>query len=126
MMRTLLCFFFLAAVAGFAMDDFNVSGKWSGSFNMLGPDGSTKDSTAVLMLKQNGSEITGSVGPNEGEQHHITKGKIEGNKLMLESADGEMSIKFDLALVGDRITGDVNASGEGHTMKAKIDVKREK
>ena len=116
----------LAAFAGIAVADVNVTGKWSGSFNAVGPDGQTKDSTAVLVLKQNGSEITGTVGPNEGEQHEITKGKIEGDKITLESNDGGIAIKFDLALAGDRITGEANAVGEGRTLKAKIDVTRAK
>ena len=125
-MRALLCLLVLGAVAGSAAADVDVTGKWWGSFNVSGPDGQTKESTAVLLLKQNGTEITGSVGPNEGEQHEITRGKIEGDKITLESADGGVVIKFDLMLDGGRITGDVNAAGEGRTMKAKIDVKRTK
>src|SRR5215471_12225495 len=124
-MRTLLCFLVLAAL-GFAVADVDVTGKWSGSFNAVGPDGQTKNSTAVLELKQNGSEITGTVGPNEGEQHEITKGKIEGEKITLESTDGGLAIKFDLTLAGDRMTGEANAVGEGRILKAKIDVKRAK
>jgi len=123
--KAIFCMLLLAAVS-MAVPDTNVTGKWSGSFNITGPNGETKDSTAVLVLKQNGSEITGSVGPNESEQHTITKGAIQGDKITLESADGQMSIKFDLALAGDHITGDVNAEGEGRTMKAKIDVTRAK
>src|SRR5215469_277992 len=125
-MRILLCFLVLVALAGIAVADVNVTGKWSGSFNVVGPDGQTKDATALLVLKQTGTEITGSVGPNEEEQHTITKGKIEGDKISLESVDGEISIKFELTLSGDRITGDVNAAGEGRTMKAKLDVARAK
>jgi hypothetical protein len=126
LMRALLCFLILAAFAGLAVAEVNVTGKWSGSFNVIGPDGQTKESTAMLVLKQNGSEITGTVGPHEGEQHQITKGKIEGDKITLEAAEGEHAIKFDLVLDGDRITGEANAAGEGRTMKAKIDVKRAK
>jgi hypothetical protein len=125
-MRILVCFLILAAFAGFAAADADVTGKWSGSFNVVAQDGQTKESTALLVLKQNGSEITGTVGPNEDERHEITKGKIEGDKITLESADGGITIKFDLALAGDRMTGDVNAAGEGRTMKAKIDVTRSK
>jgi len=126
-MRAFLCILVLAAAfAGAAVADTNVTGKWTGTLKATGPDGETKDGTAILMLKQNGTDITGSVGPDEGEQHEITKGKIEGGKITLESADGGVTIKFDLALVGDRITGDVNASGEGRSMKAKLDVTRAK
>ena len=125
-MRAFMCFLLLVAFAGLAVADVNVTGKWSGSFNVTGPDGQTKESTAVLLLKQNGSEITGTVGPHGGEQHEITKGKIEGDKITLEAVDGAHAIKFDLVLDGDRITGEANAAGEGRTMKAKLDVKREK
>ena len=125
-MRTLLLFIVVAALAGIAIADTNVTGKWSGSFNVMDENGGTKESTAVLMLKQSGSEITGTVGPDEGEQHAITKGKIDGDKITLESADGNVSIKLDLALAGDRITGNVNAVGEGRNIKGKIDVMRAK
>jgi hypothetical protein len=125
-MRTIFCVLLLGALALVAIADTNVTGKWSGSFKMIAGDGEAKDSTAVFLLKQNASEITGSVGPNEGEQHQITKGKIDGDKIALEVADGDVVIKLDLVLAEDRITGDVNAAGEGRTLKGKIDVKREK
>jgi hypothetical protein len=111
----------VAAAAG-----ADVTGKWSGSFKMTAPDGQVRDGTALIVLKQTGSDITGTVGPNEGEQHAITKGKIEGDKLSLESSDGGMVLKLDLVLTGDRIAGDVTASGEGRNMKAKLDVTRAK
>ena len=125
-MKALLLFIVVAALAGIAIADTNVTGKWSGSFNVMDENGGTKESTAVLMLKQSGSEITGTVGPDEGEQHAITKGMIDGDKITLESADGNVSIKLDLALAGDRITGNVSAVGEGRSMKGKIDVTRAK
>jgi len=124
-MKTLL-FLLMSALALAAAPDTNITGNWSGTFVVTDPSGQTKDSTALLMLKQTGSEITGSVGPNEGEQHTITKGKIEGDKITLESADGQMTIKFELALVGDRITGDASAARDGQAMKAKLDVTRAK
>jgi hypothetical protein len=124
--RTILCMVVLGALALAAAPESNVTGKWTGSLNLIGPDGQAKDSTALLVLKQTGTEITGTVGPNEDERHAITKGRIEGNKIVLESADGELSIKFDLTLAEDRITGDVNAVGEGRTLKAKLDVTRAK
>jgi len=104
----------------------DVSGNWSGSFKATGPDGENHDSSALLMLKQSGSEITGSIGPSDGEQHTISKGKIEGDKITIESADGAMVVKLDLVLTGDRIAGDVTVNGEGRTMKGKLDVTRAK
>jgi len=115
-LATLLLFTGLALAA-------DVSGKWTGTFSATGDQGK-EDGTAVLLLKQNGSEITGSVGPTVDEQHTISKGKIEGDKITLESNDGGMVLKLDLVLAGERISGNVTANGEGRSMKATIDVKR--
>jgi len=124
-MRVFVCCLILAALAGVVFADVNVTGKWSGSSKLIDAEGQARDSTAVLLLKQNGSEITGSVGPNEDELHAL-KGKIEGDKITLEANEGGLSIKFDLKLAGDRITGDANVTGEGRSMKATIDVTRAK
>jgi hypothetical protein len=111
----------VAAAAG-----ADVTGKWSGSFALTRPDGETRESTAVLVLKQTGSEITGTLGPNEGEQHAITKGSIEGDKMvLLVDAEGR-KVKFDLVLAADRITGDVDIAMEGQIAKAKLNVTRSK
>jgi len=40
-----------------------------------------------MMLKQRGTEITGTAGPNENEQHLALKGKIEGDKITLVAED---------------------------------------
>jgi hypothetical protein len=124
-MRTVLCILLLGAMALVAAPDTNITGKWSGSF-VITRDGETKDTTAVLVLKQNGSEVTGTVGPNEEEQHAITKGTIEGDKITLTADHEGMVIKFDLVLAADRITGDVNMARDAETAKAKIDVTRAK
>jgi hypothetical protein len=125
-MRTLLCLFVLAALACAAIADVDVTGKWSGSFNMTGPNGETKDGTALLMLKQSGTDITGSVGRNEDEQFVIQKGKIEGDKITLEADHGGNIMKIDLVLAANRITGEAHMSADGQTLKAKIDVSRTK
>ena len=125
-MKAFLCFLILAAFAGVAMADGGITGKWTGSLNMTSPNGETRESTALLVLKQNGAEITGTVGPNEEEQVPIVKGKIEGDKITMEAEHDGHSIKFDLVLAADRITGEANMSGEGQTAKAKLDVTRAK
>ena len=124
-MRTFLCFLVLAVLAVAAVADVDVSGKWSGTFNMTGPDGD-KDGTALLILKQNGTDITGSVGPSEDEQFPIQKGKIEGDKITLEADHDGHTMKIDLVLAADRITGEAHMSAEGQTLSGKIDVSRAK
>ena len=117
---------FLVLVLTMSASAADATGKWTGSFNVTRSDGDTKESSAVIVLKQNGSELTGSAGPNEDEQHPIQKGKIEGGKITLEVEDDGTVIKFELALAGDHITGEANGSHDGQTMKAKLDLTRAK
>src|SRR5215469_13184615 len=84
-MRTLLCILVLAFSGIAIADDVSATGKWSGSFKISHANGETEDSTAILVLKQTGTEITGTVGPNEDKQLPIQKGKIEGAKITLEA-----------------------------------------
>jgi hypothetical protein len=125
-MRTFLCFLVLAVLACAAVADVDVSGKWSGTFNRTGPNGEKDEGTALLILKQSGTEITGTVGPSEDEQFPIQKGTIEGNKITLEADHGGHTMKIDLVLADDRITGEAQMDAEGQTLKAKIDVSRAK
>ena len=124
-MKTILCFLMLGALALVAAPEANVTGKWSGSF-VVTRDGQTNDSTAYLVLKHTGSEITGTVGPNESEQYPIKSGKIDGEKItLLVDHDGRV-VNFDLVFAADRIKGDVKMSREGQTATAKLDVGRAK
>src|SRR5450432_53027 len=117
-MKTLACFLLLLGLA-LSAAAADITGNWSGTFNMTRSDGESNEGEALLVLKQNGSEITGSVGPNESERIPIAKGKIEGDKITLETAGGEgPAIKFELVLEGDHIKGDASGSHDGQTMKA--------
>ena len=123
-MRSLLCLLVAATLAVAA--DVDVTGKWEGSFKLTGPNGETNDSTAVMILKQTNTAITGTVGPNEEQQFPIVKGKIDGDKITLEADRDGNPLNFVLVLAAGRISGDVQMSREGQTMKAKIDVGRSK
>jgi hypothetical protein len=126
-MRTLLYFLVLAVLAaGITLADANVTGKWSGTFNSIGPDGEARESTTVMMLKQSGSEISGTFGPNESEQAMTLKGRIEADKITLAAEDEGRTVKFDLVLAADRIAGEVNMVHGGQSSKAKINVTRAK
>jgi len=106
----------------------DVSGKWSGTFTQMRSDGTSEDGAAFMVLKQTGSEITGTGGPDEGEQWPIQKGKIEGNKITGQVQDPNgATFTLSLMLEGDHIKGDVTVtSPEGETMKAKLDMTRVK
>jgi hypothetical protein len=125
-MKALLCGFLLvssALVAAAAGTD--ITGKWSGSFDINGPDGVRND-TAFLILKQAGSEITGSVGPNEDQQFPIIKGKIDGEKITIEADHEGSTIKLALVLAEGHIKGDASMEMNGENATAKLDVTRVK
>jgi len=114
---------FLAPVL-MAADDF--TGKWSGSFVMTFSDGDTKDSTAFMDLKQKGAEITGTAGENPDRQWAVQKGKVEENKVTFEVQTEGPLIKFDLTLVDGHLKGEAKAEHEGKSMKAAVDLQRQK
>jgi len=113
----------LSAVSLFA----DVTGKWSGSFDVT-VDGETKADTALLNLKQAGTKITGTAGPNEEKQMTIRAGSIDGNTLTLEVEPDDNDhpvIYLTLVVDGDHMTGSAKAENQEHKMTAKLDLKRE-
>ena len=122
-MTRLLCCFLLTAAAMFA----DVSGKWSGSFDITGPDGQTTANNAFLDLKQSGDDLTGTGGPNEEHQFAITKGKIDGNDLTFEikTEDGP-SLTFELHLDSEHMLGSAKGDIQGMSITAKLNLSRVK
>jgi hypothetical protein len=122
-MKTLACTLLLALCA-FTAIAADAAGKWNGSFTPEGQDAST----GLLILKQSGTEITGTGGPTADQQYPLANGKIDGNKITLElQHPSGMVLKMALVLDGDTLKGDASATGpQGEAMKAKLDLKREK
>jgi hypothetical protein len=116
----------LAVVLAVAASAADLTGAWSGTFTITMPDGKTSDDTVHLVLKQNGSTITGTAGPNAEQQVPIAKGTITGNKVMLEVPVPDGMFKFDVALEGEHLKGDVIRTAGGESMKAKMDATRVK
>jgi hypothetical protein len=103
-----------------------LTGKWSGSFDITNSNGETKADTAYMSLKENGGEVTGTAGPNAEKQWTIQKGKLEGQKLTFEvrMEDGGLLV-FNLTFDGASIQGDVKGTGNGgEEMSAKTNLKR--
>ena len=114
---------FLAPVL-MAADD--LTGKWSGSFVITFSDGETKDAKAFMDLNQKGAEITGTAGESPDRQWAIQKGKVEENKVTFEVQTEGPLIKFDLTLVDGHLKGEAKAEHEGKSMKAAVDLQRQK
>ena len=123
--------FFLMALLAFTMPlcaATDGTGKWSGSFEFK-QDGETHTETAYLILKQDGTTLSGSGGPNEERQMPIRNGKVDGSKVTFEIAmDQDRVMSFTFQSDGDTLAGDVSGPDKetGAHRTAKVSLKREK
>jgi hypothetical protein len=116
----------LSVVLALVASAADVSGTWSGTLKISGPDGQIQDDTIHLILKQDGGKLTGTAGPSAGEQLPIEKGAVDGDKITMEVPIPNGAFQFVVALEGDHLKGDVTLAAGGQTMKAKMDATRAK
>ena len=111
----------LAAVTAAPAD---VKGKWDGKLTSQRDDGTMAEDTVLLILDQKEATVTGTVGGNESDQHPITSGTIEGNKLTIlaKHTNNDREYKIELTIETDELKGTV-VSG---TRKAEIVAKKRK
>lgn len=122
-MKTALVCSILVVAAALTAAAADVTGKWTGSFT---PENGG-DQSALLVLKQNGTAITGTAGPDEDRQWPIRVGKVEGNKVTVEvQADNGAIYRCEMTLDGDHMKGDLTATQGDQTMKAKLELSRVK
>ena len=102
----------------------DITGKWAGTLTAQRPDGTTREDSALLILEQKGTDITGTIGGTDADQHPITKGTIDGNKVSIQArtVNGERELLLELTLDGDEMKGTIT-SGE---RKGQVALKRSK
>ncbi|MBZ5623605.1 MAG: hypothetical protein LAQ69_33505 [Acidobacteriia bacterium] len=124
-MKTVSVCFLLGVVMVATAAAADVNGKWSGSFT---PENGN-NGTAYLVLKQSGTTITGTAGPDESQQWPIQTGKIQGDKVSVvvkSTGDGTV-YKCEVVLAGEHLQGDCAvAQTDGQSLKAKLDLTRVK
>jgi hypothetical protein len=104
-------------LAAFAAD---LNGTWTGSAKGM----EERDHGAILHLKQNGTEITGTAGPTEEMQWTILNGKIDGDHVTFDlNADGPI-VKFDLTLEDAHLKGAAVFEMDGQPKKVTLDLTR--
>ena len=106
----------------------DVTGTWSGPIEMT-RDGETRSSNALLILKQDGAKITGTIGPNADDRTEVAKGTIDGSDVTLEAmvADQELKVTIRLKVVGDKLAGEFKVKGpNGPHMAGKMNLERSK
>ena len=118
-MKQILLFMTMFTAALMATD---ATGTWTGNLLVPGKD----PGPAHLVLKQDGSKLTGSAGPTAEEQHAIENGKAENGMLTFDVPTGETVMRFKLKHEGDEIKGDIIRERDGAIQTASLAVKREK
>ena len=122
-MTKVLCSLLLSALA---LSAGELTGKWSGSFDITNSEGQTTADSSYMDLKEKGGEVTGTAGPAVEKQWNVQKGKLEGQKLTFEvRLDEGGRLVFDLTFDGTTIQGSAKGTGAGgERMSAKLNLKR--
>ena len=107
-MKTLFALLALIATAAFAQHhdhDTQVAGKWQ--ISMDTPHGAMN---GPMTIEQDGSKLTVKI-----EMEHTgtlnLSGKIEGNSISLDMQRGEMSMKLNGTLNGNKMEGTMSPQG---------------
>ena len=89
----------------------DVKGRWEGSLQGQRPDGTTSEDTALVILDQKDTKITGTLGGNEDDQHPITSATLEGNKLTLKATHTQNGREYlvELTVEKDEMKGTVTS-----------------
>ena len=120
----------LLAVAGLTMTLLtgtvaDVTGRWEGKISGTRPDGSAHEDTALLILTQKGSTVTGTVGGNDNDQHPIVSATVEGTTLKIAAKHATNGREYEIVLTlsgDDEMKGKIIAGGR----EAGIAVTRQK
>jgi hypothetical protein len=115
----------LLFIAGCTLAASDLSGKWAGTYDVSVSDGDTMKGRVFMTLIQKGSEINGTIGPDEQQQTPITKGKIEGDKLTFESQTEGPLMRFELRAVDGHIQGDAVGDLQDTKIRAKVELARQ-
>jgi hypothetical protein len=103
------------------------TGKWSGSVSgqFRAVDGDTSQ-PLFAVLKQDGTTLTGSIGPDENTQILMRNGTAEGDRLRFEVGQGDKgTLHFDLKASAGEIRGEaLFKKFDGDETRFKVELKR--
>ena len=119
-MKQSMALFLLCAVAAMAAD---LTGKWSGSFKAEGAD---HDIPQLVILKQQGSTLSGSAGPDASEQYPLENGRVDGNNVSFQVTTGEWRFSYNLTAEKDVLSGDLKLESTTENRNARVTLTRVK
>lgn len=121
-----------ALAAIFAFSPNNLTGAWTGEIKVQNPDGTSNTTPAYIELKQEGSGITGKVGPSSDSVHPIENATLDHNRLTFSThytaPDSQEVVRwtFKLRVIGDEMTGTAQGERSNDTWNVEINVTRRK
>lgn len=117
----------VSTLSAFQAKPVDVTGTWTGTLTRSTGD----QGGAHIVLKQKGTELTGTAGPAADRQVAIANGKVTTVKgvtsVTFDSTQPNgLVMKFDLKVVDGRLKGKATAEANGEKREGTIDVGREK
>jgi hypothetical protein len=108
----------------------SVAGAWSGTV-VFAIDGETHEDPFHAVLKQDGSVLTGTAGPDADRQYRINNGKVitakETTAVTFDVIVNGVHTALDLKLVDGALKGSAVIEGEdGHRHAATVNLKSAK
>ena len=97
------------------------SGRWIGTFNATGSEHGVPQ---LIILKQEGSKVTGSGGPDDSEQYPIFKGAVSGDKVRFELTTARAKFLYDLKKSGTALNGTLEIKSVNDARSATVSLKR--
>jgi hypothetical protein len=106
---------------GVALSAAELTGKWTGSFDITKANGETEANSAYMDLKEVHGMVTGTAGPDTEKQWSLRNGKLDGQALTFEvKGDQEGVMVFQLTFDGEVIRGTCTGTDDGEKMTAKL------
>jgi hypothetical protein len=109
----------LLLILGLAVGD--VSGNWNGSFRV---DDGDHDVPQLLLLKADGTKLTGTGGPDATERYPISNGKVNGDRVTFELTTGDWKFFYDLKNSGLQMSGKLVLKSANDSRSAEVTLKR--
>jgi CubicO group peptidase (beta-lactamase class C family) len=100
-----------ALLAWFPAGAADLTGRWTGTLDITGPDGTSRSQPACLVLKQDGSTLSGRFGPNPADMRDISKGAIADGQVGFDLPLGNRTMHAKLAMETDRLMGEIAGPG---------------
>jgi|SRR5271154_3818187 len=101
----------------------DVSGNWNGSFRV---DGGDHDVPQLLLLKEDGTKLTGTGGPDENERYPISNGQVNGDQVTFELTTGDWKFFYDLKNSGLQMSGKLVLKSANDNRSAEVTLKKTK